>query len=136
MSWDECPQALQEGFSILPILERQQPKRRLCPLEQRRERTERAGRGSTSSSVEIEGTCVSKNFDETVCLQSETRREWIQEIRGERLQGIAEGASSALRLASSSAVSFPGRNECPGTHCSLIEQEEREDSSCQIWHRV
>ena len=22
MSWDECPQALQEGFSILPILER------------------------------------------------------------------------------------------------------------------
>ena len=21
MSWDECPQALQEGFSILPILE-------------------------------------------------------------------------------------------------------------------
>ena len=21
-SWDECPQALQEGFSILPILER------------------------------------------------------------------------------------------------------------------
>ena len=22
VSWDECPQALQEGFSILPILER------------------------------------------------------------------------------------------------------------------
>ena len=21
MSWDECPQALQEGFSVLPILE-------------------------------------------------------------------------------------------------------------------
>ena len=43
--------------------------------------------------------------------------------RREKLQGIAEGASSAPRLASSSAASFPGRNECPGTHCSLIEQE-------------
>ena len=28
-------------------------------------------------------------------------------------------------------MSFPGRNECLGTHCSVIEQE-REDSSCQI----
>ena len=79
---------------------------------------------------------MSKNFDETVRLPSEIRREWIREVRGERLQGIAEGASSAPRLASSSAASFPGRNECPGTHCSLIEQEEREDSSCQICHRV
>ena len=76
-----------------------------------------------------------KNLDETVRLQSEIRREWIQEIRGERLQGIAEGASSAPRLASSSAASFPGRNECPETHCSLIVQEEKEDSSCQICHR-
>ena len=33
------------------------------------------------------------------------------------------------------AASFPRRNEYPGTHCSLIEQE-REDSSCQICHRV
>ena len=24
MSWDECPQALREGFSILPILEREE----------------------------------------------------------------------------------------------------------------
>ena len=31
--------------------------------------------------VEIEGTCVSKNLDETVCLQSEKREEWIPEIR-------------------------------------------------------
>ena len=79
---------------------------------------------------------MSKYFEETVRFQSEKRREWIREIRGERLQGIAEGASSAPHLASSSAASFPGRNECPGTHCSLIEQEEREDSSCQICHRV
>ena len=72
---------------------------------------------------------MSKNIDETVRLQSEKRQEWIREIRGERLQGVAEGASSAPRLASSSAVSFPGRNECPGTHCSQIEQEEREVST-------
>ena len=38
---------------------------------------------------------MSRNFDETVRLQSEIRREWIREIQGERLQGIAEGASSA-----------------------------------------
>ena len=75
---------------------------------------------------------MSKYFKETVRLQSEIRRE----IRGERPQGIVEGASSAPRLASSSAVSFPGRNECPGTHCSLIEQKEKKDSSCQICHRV
>ena len=79
---------------------------------------------------------MSKNLNETVRLQSEKRREWIREIRRERLQGVAEGASSAPRLASSSVASLPERNECPGTHCSLIEQEEREDSSCQICHRV
>ena len=78
---------------------------------------------------------MSKNLDKTVRLQSEIRREWMREIRGERLQGIAEGASSVPRLASSSAASFPGRNECPGTNCSLIQQE-REDNSCQICHRV
>ena len=61
----------------------------------------------------------------TTGLQSEKRQKWIREIRGERLQGIAEGISSAPRLASSSTTWFPGRNECPGTHCSLIEQEEK-----------
>ena len=91
------------------------PIKRLCPLQQRRE--------STSFLVNIEGTSVSKNLDGTVRLQSEKRQEWIREIRGERLQGIAEGTSSASHLASSSAASFPGRNECPGTHCSLREQE-------------
>ena len=67
---------------------------------------------------------MSKNVDETVRLQSEIREEWTREITGERLQGIAKGASSAPRLASSSAASFSGRNECPETHCSLIEQRE------------
>ena len=70
---------------------------------------------------------MSKNFDETVRFQYEKREEWIREIRGERLQGIAEGASRAPRLASSSVASFPGRNECRGTHCSLIEPEESKD---------
>ena len=70
---------------------------------------------------------MSKNLDEIVRLQSEKREKWIQEIRGERLQGIAKSASSAPRQASSSAASFSGRNECPETRCSLIEQEERED---------
>ena len=67
---------------------------------------------------------MSNNLDETGRLQSEKRQERIQEIRGERLEGILEGTSSAPRLASSSAPLFPWRNECPGTHCSLIEQEE------------
>ena len=64
-----------------------------------------------------------KNLDETVCLHPKEER--MQEIGGEKLQEIAENASSAPRLASSSAASFPGKNECPGTHCSLTEQEER-----------
>ena len=66
---------------------------------------------------------MSQNFDETVCLQSEKREEWIREIREEKLQGIAEGTSSAPRLASSLAELLPRRNECQETHCSLIEQE-------------
>ena len=75
--------------------------------------------------MQIKGTCVSKNLDERVRHQSEKRQEWIQEIRGERLQRITEGTSSVPRLASSSAASFPGRNEYRKTHCSLIVQEER-----------
>ena len=79
---------------------------------------------------------MSKNFDETVCLQFEKREEWIRKIRGERPQRIAKETNSAPCLASSSAVSFPRRNECPGIHCSPIEQEEREDSFYQICRRV
>ena len=74
---------------------------------------------------------MSKNFDETVCLRSKKREEWIREIRVDRLQRIVEGTSSTPHLASSSAAWFPRRDECPGTHFSLIKQEEREDSSCQ-----
>ena len=78
---------------------------------------------------------MSKNLDETVRLQSEKREEWIRETREERLQGITEGTSSALRLASSSATSFPGRNKYPGTNCSLIIQDEKKDTSCKIFQR-
>ena len=67
---------------------------------------------------------MSKNFDQAIRLQFEKREEWIREIKGKRLQGIVEGASIAPCLVSSSAASFPGRNEFLGIHCSLIEQEE------------
>ena len=73
---------------------------------------------------------MSQNFNETVLLQSKKRKEGYE--RGETIQGIAEGASRASGLGRSLPPSFLGRNECPGTHCSLIEHEEREDSSCQI----
>ena len=74
---------------------------------------------------------MSKNLDETVRFQSEKRSSGYQkEEKRERLQGVAEGTSSAPHLASSSDALFPGRNEYPGTHCSLIAQEEREDRSC------
>ena len=78
---------------------------------------------------------MSKNFDETVRFQSEKREEWIREIRREGLQEITEGVGSAPCLASSSAALFPGRSECPGTHCSPIEHEEIEYSSYQNFQR-
>ena len=81
-------------------------------------------------------TCVTKNLDETVRLQSEKRQEWIRQVGGKRQQRIADGTSSAGRLANSSGASFPERNGCPGTYCCLIVKGEREDSSCQIFQRV
>ena len=131
MSWDGCSKALHEGFSILPILVRYELSRRLSPLS----KDERGHTASVTREhkflVQTKGTCESKNFDETVCLQTDKRKEKIRE----RLQGIADGTSSASRLASSFAASFLGRNECPGTHCSLVVEEERKDSSCQIYQR-
>ena len=63
---------------------------------------------------------MSKNLVETVCLYSENREEWMREVRGEGLQGIAEGTSSAPRPANLSAASFPGRNEYQRTHRSVM----------------
>ena len=59
-------------------------------------------------------------------------------MRGKRRETTRDcrGTSSAPHLANSSVTSFPGRKECPETHCSLIVKKEREDSSCQICHRV
>ena len=69
--------------------------------------------------------------------QSEKRQEWVREIRRERLQGIAEGASIAPRLASSSAewrrlqrknLSMLGllkRKEWPQCHRESSWQERR-----------
>ena len=79
---------------------------------------------------------MSKNFNETVRLQSAKRQEWIREIRGQRLQEIAEVTNSGSLLASSSAASFPGRNECPGTHFSLKEQEQIENSSARSARKI
>ena len=61
------------------------------------------------------------------------KRRGVREIKGERLRGAAESSSSATSQANSSAASFPGRNESPGTHCSLIVEEKREDRCCQIY---
>ena len=60
---------------------------------------------------------------------SSPKKEWIQRKVEERLHGTAEGTSSATRLANSSAASFFGRNECPGTRCSLIVNERTEQES-------
>ena len=76
---------------------------------------------------------MSKNLDGQYA--SIPRKEWIGEVR-ERLQGTAEDRSSASRLAISSAASFFKRNEYPGTHCSMIVKEEREDSYCQMCRRI
>ena len=73
---------------------------------------------------------MSKNLDETVHLQFKKREEWIQEVKGERLQGTAEGRSSTSHQANSSATSFLERNESPGTRYRLVVKEERENSSC------
>ena len=55
--------------------------------------------------------CQRIRSDNTPPVREKTR----VDTRGEILQGITEDSSSAPRLAKSSVVSFPGRNECPGT---------------------
>ena len=58
--------------------------------------------------MEIEGTCVSKNLDETVRLQLEKRQEWIRKIRGERLRGIARTQVVLPIWPSHQSRRFPG----------------------------
>ena len=84
---------------------------------------------------------MSKNLDQTVRLQSEKRQKWIRGIRREKQQGIAENASSAPRLTSSSATSFPRRNKCR----EMSREEKRNDrlvgaaetsKECAEWRRL
>ena len=96
-----------------------------------REDTENITR-ERSSSVETEGTYVLKNLEEIVRRQSEKENNGYKRQKEERLQRIEKAKSSAPRLTKSSTASFPGRNEGPGIHCSLIVKKERENSSCQI----
>ena len=58
-------------------------------MQRRRERTQRAGRRSTSSSVEIEGKGVSKNSDETVRHQSE--KSGYQRLEKSEYKGLLRG---------------------------------------------
>ena len=52
-----------------------------------------------------------------------------ESIRGERLHWDWRVALTIWPADES--ASFHGRNECPGTHCSLIAKEEREDRSAR-----
>ena len=63
---------------------------------------------------------MSKNLDLTYAPSPVEEKTIYETLRGERLQGTAEGRSRLLRLANSSAASFSGRNEFPRTHFSLI----------------
>ena len=47
---------------------------------------------------------MSKNLEETVRLQSEKREEWIREIRGVRLQGIAMSSLTSYCFAFCSSL--------------------------------
>ena len=73
---------------------------------------------------------MSKNLDETVRLQSEKRQERIREIRERDFKGLQRAQVVPPFGQLINRVVPQRRIECPGTHCSLIEQEEREDSSC------
>ena len=68
-----------------------------------------------------------ENLEET---DQETRRVDTK-VRGRGLHGTAEGRRSEPCLASSSSLSFPGRNESPGTHGGLMVKNQKEDTSCQ-----
>ena len=64
--------------------------------------------------MEIKGTCVSKYLEETVRLQFEIRREWIREIRGDRLQGIAEAQVALPVLLARQPCRSPGEMSVRG----------------------
>ena len=113
MSWDGSPQALQEGFFTSANFRKMRVKQKaVCVTAKTREDTVSVTREHKFISG-YRGDCVSKNLDETVRPQSEKRQEWIGEVRGKRLQGIAVGGSSAPRLANSSAESEEISDQVP-----------------------
>ena len=57
---------------------------------------------------------MSKNMNETV--GPVVRNQRGVDKRGERIHGTVGVCNSLPRVASLSAVSLPGRNECPGVH--------------------
>ena len=75
-------------------------------------------------SVNTYRNCVSKNLDETVRLQP--RENWMQEVKGKKLQRPAETRKGVAHLVNSSAAPFPGKKECLEIHCSSIVKQERE----------
>ena len=68
-------------------------------------------RGSTSSSVDTGETCVSKNLNEAMRLQSERGEKRIREATGKHYKELQIAKSSAPWLAKPSAELLYGRNE-------------------------
>ena len=66
--------------------------------------------------------CLSKNLVETVHLQLEKKEESIREVGGQRLQGIAEGTSSAPVWPAYRQRRFPGETSVRG---SIAAREQR-----------
>ena len=64
--------------------------------------------------METEEAHVSKNLDEAARIHPDTRKNRDYK----ELQRAA--VALPIGLANLSTASLPGRNECPGTHCSLI----------------
>ena len=60
--------------------------------------------------------CLAVIFGLKVRLQFEKRQGWMPTVKGERLQGIAKGRSSAPHLDNSSAGLLFRKNKCAGTH--------------------
>ena len=79
---------------------------------------------------------MSKNFDEKVRVQYQKRQEWIREMEERDYRGLQRARVALPVWPAHQPRRFPGETSGQKIHCSLIAQEEKEDSSCQICHRV
>ena len=76
---------------------------------------------------------MSKNLDEIVPLQSEKKDKRGYKRYEERNQKRMQKTRVVLPVwPAHQPRRFLGKNECPGTHCSLIVQKERKGSFFQI----